>query len=78
MRYLAFSIGLVLAGCAARTPYLAPPIVDMTGVDPVRYQADVSECTRQKVEANKTDVITHAVISNCMEAKGYTIFEVKG
>jgi outer membrane lipoprotein SlyB len=37
-------VGLaLLAGCAGRTQR-SEPIVDMKGVDPVRYQTDLAEC----------------------------------
>jgi hypothetical protein len=38
---------ITVAGCGGNSRY-ASPIVDMRGVDPVKYNNDVGECTEYK------------------------------
>jgi outer membrane lipoprotein SlyB len=59
--FTAMSIAL-LSGCAAQQPGRAP-IVDMQGVDPVRYETDLAECRQysQQVAVGK-DAATGAVV----------------
>lgn len=72
-RFLVLLLGAVpLLGCAVNTPY-TPPVVDMRGVDPAKYNADLSDCD-ERVE-NGGPIQFGPVISNCMEEKGYRIFE---
>lgn len=63
---------LLLSGCASNTPF-TPPVVDMAGVDPAKYNADISECNRRVEQGGPIQF--GPVISNCMEQKGYHIFE---
>jgi outer membrane lipoprotein SlyB len=44
--WLLFSVILVLSGCAARKP-----LVDMKGVDPLQYEADLAECEKYAEQA---------------------------
>lgn len=78
MRYLILLIALLLAGCAARTAYVEPPVVDMAGVDQNRYNTDLSACTSEKVAATSTTIWTNDMISVCMERKGYRVLAHKG
>jgi len=55
-----------------------PPRVDMTGVDPVRYNNDLGACTSEKIQANSTSVWTHGIISACMERKGCRVLAANG
>jgi PBP1b-binding outer membrane lipoprotein LpoB len=71
-------LALLLAGCAARTPYVEPPVVDMAGVDQNRYNADLSACTNEKIAATSTTLWTNDMISACMERKGYRVLAHKG
>jgi outer membrane lipoprotein SlyB len=52
----------LLGGCAAQQPGRAP-IVDMQGVDPARYEADLAECRQysQQVAVGK-DTATGALV----------------
>lgn len=78
MRPLLLLAPLLLAGCAARTPYVEPPVVDMTGVDPARYNNDLGACTNEKIAANATTMWTNDMISQCMARKGYKVLAHKG
>lgn len=69
---------LLLAGCAARTPNVEPPVVDMAGVDQNRYNTDLSVCTNEKIAATSTTLWTNDMISQCMERKGYRVLAHKG
>ena len=75
MRALLLLPVLLLAGCAVNSAY-EPPIVDMTGVDPVRYNADLGACTNQR-RANDSFIVLGAPISDCMAARGYTVLAKK-
>jgi hypothetical protein len=77
MRRLVLTIAsaVCLSGCAGHSR-LAPPIVDMNGVDPVKYNADISECTRKKENASFVGAAT--MISDCMADKGYRVIEKMG
>ncbi|MCW1993089.1 hypothetical protein ABIE85_008663 [Bradyrhizobium diazoefficiens] len=68
----------ILSSCAARTPYVEPPVVDMGGVDQNRYNADLSACTNEKIAATSTTIWTNDMISVCMERKGYRVLSHKG
>jgi hypothetical protein len=62
-----FVIAIVsLAGCST----VSPPIVDMQGVDPVRYNRDLAECTDR---INSAPISFGNGVSRCMEDKGYRI-----
>jgi hypothetical protein len=66
---------LALSGCAGSSRYAAP-IVDMRGVDPIKYNNDLGQCTQQK-----RDTVFYAdggVITRCMAARGYTIIDPAG
>jgi len=56
-----------------RTAYLAPPTVDMRGVDQVRYNNDLSDCQDEKVRRTADTLFTHNMVSDCMEKRGYRI-----
>lgn len=77
MRISILVFSLALAGCStgATTAY-SPPLVDMTGVDPARYNNDLGDCTRRKEQAGA--VTFGAIITNCMKDKGYRIIEARG
>lgn len=68
-------VGITLAGCASRSQYQGP-IVDMTGVDPVKYNNDLGQCTRKKQEASFIGAAT--MISDCMSERGYRVIEKMG
>ena len=76
MRKVSILGALLLSGCVASHGVYQPPVVDMTGVDPAKYQKDANECTVAK--KNATFVGNAQFISNCMEAKGYVILEKNG
>ncbi|UEM16593.1 hypothetical protein J4G43_021695 [Bradyrhizobium barranii subsp. barranii] len=69
---------LVLAGCAARRPYLEPPVVDMAGVDQNRYNNDLSACQQEKIARTADTILTFDWVSQCMERKGYKVLIHKG
>lgn len=71
-------VALLLTGCAARTAYVEPPVVDMAGVDQSRYNVDLSACTNEKIAATATTMWTNDMISVCMERKGYRVLAHKG
>jgi hypothetical protein len=64
---------LALGGCALRTPYLAPPTVDMRGIDQNRYNTDLSDCQDLKVKRTGDTIWTDGMVSDCMAARGYKI-----
>jgi hypothetical protein len=66
-------VAITLAGCAMRTAYLAPPTVDMRGVDQAKYNNDLSDCQDEKVRRTADTFITTNMVSDCMAAKGYKI-----
>jgi hypothetical protein len=78
MRFLGFLPLLLLTNCAARTPLLTPPVVDMAGVDQNKYNTDLSECTSLKVQRNGDTVWTDSIISDCMEKRGYRVLQKAG
>jgi len=58
---IALSVTL-LAGCAGRG-HRGEPIVDMKGIDPVRYQADLMECRQYADQVNVgRDAVTGAAV----------------
>jgi len=70
MRKLILLMVFFTAGCGSAN--LTPPIVDMSGVDQVKLNRDLAECTR---ETNDSPVVFHPAqrFDNCMKRKGYTI-----
>lgn len=79
MRHIFILVNAVLlAGCAARTPYVEPPVVDMAGVDQNRYNNDLSACTNEKIARNADTVWTNGIISECMTQRGYKVLTPKG
>ncbi|MEH2542808.1 hypothetical protein [Bradyrhizobium sp. AZCC 1699] len=72
-RFLLLSV-LLLGGCAVQSAY-EPPVVDMAGVDQNRYNQDLSECTRKKMDQGA--ITFGAVISNCMRERGYRVIAAK-
>ncbi|WP_165405716.1 hypothetical protein [Bradyrhizobium genosp. SA-3] len=77
MRLIAPLALLLLAGCAARTAYVEPPVVDMAGVDQNRYNTDLSACQQEKIAATATTVWTGYMVGECMERKGYRVLQHK-
>ncbi len=75
MKRLLLAFCVVLSGCAGHSIYQGP-IVDMTGVDPVKYNNDLGQCTRKKQEASFVGAAT--MISDCMADKGYRVIEKMG
>jgi hypothetical protein len=70
-------LALDLCGCAgASHSQYQGPIVDMTGVDPVKYNNDLGQCTRMKQEASFIGAAT--LISDCMADRGYRVIEKMG
>ncbi|WP_027565276.1 hypothetical protein [Bradyrhizobium sp. URHA0013] len=78
MRLIALLALPLLAGCAARTAYVEPPVVDMAGVDQNRYNNDLSACTNEKIARTADTLWTNDMISQCMERKGYKVLAHKG
>lgn len=73
IRLMVFGFAAVtLAGCAGGSRY-ASPIVDMRGVDPVKYANDVGECTELKRQLPV--YADGGAISKCMAARGYTVID---
>jgi hypothetical protein len=68
-------LAIGLCGCASRSQYQGP-IVDMSGVDPVKYNNDLGRCTRMKQEASFIGAAT--MISDCMAERGYRVIEKMG
>lgn len=65
-------VGIVISGCAGGSRYAAP-IVDMRGVDPVKYTNDVGEYTEIK---RKLPVYADGgAIAKCMAERGYTVID---
>jgi hypothetical protein len=63
---------VALSGCAGNSRYIAP-IVDMRGVDPIKYNNDLGECTQQKRDT--PFYMDGGSISKCMTARGYTVID---
>lgn len=78
MRRLVLLALPLLAGCAARTPYVEPPVVDMAGVDQNRYNNDLSACQQEKIARTADTILTLDWVSQCMERKGYKVLAHKG
>lgn len=62
---------MLLAGCAGRQR--GEPIVDMRGVDPARYQADLADCRQYAQQVNvgadaATGAVTGAVVGGAVGA----------
>jgi hypothetical protein len=66
---------IMLAGCATNSAY-EPPIVDMTNVDPVRYNNDLGQCTEAKQDLGP--VSFGAPIGARMAQRDYTIIAKRG
>ncbi len=62
---LSVVLALVLAGCGSATPN---PVVDMQGVDPVKYNRDLADCVN-----NQPFLALGNPVSTCMRARGYKI-----
>lgn len=75
--FILLTAPLLLAGCAARHVTTEPPVVDMTGVDPARYNADVRECIQEKIARNAQEILVGYAVSDCMARKGYRILAYK-
>jgi hypothetical protein len=69
---------IMLSGCSTGPSYdrLEGPTVDLAGVDPVKYNKDMGECTQRKREASF--VGSARMIGLCMEERGYTIITHRG
>jgi hypothetical protein len=61
-------LAAVLATGAAACSTLAPPVVDMEGVDQVKYNRDLAWCYN-----NLSGFEMGNAVTNCMERKGYKI-----
>jgi len=72
----AIAVAVVLSGCAAGYDRLEPPSVDLRGVDPVKHNRDVADCTDRKRQASF--VGSARIITDCMEERGYTIITPRG
>ncbi len=72
------AVGIAVAGCAVRTPYMASPVVDMRGIDQDRYNADLSDCQQFKIKRNADTIWTNSIISDCMTARGYHVLQAGG
>ena len=68
LRLLTAGLLLLLAGCAGRS---RDPIVDMQGVDPVKYQQDLAYCR----EARKWTLTLGNYMDECLATKGYKILQ---
>jgi hypothetical protein len=66
---------LLLSGCAGHDR-LEGPVVDLAGVDPVKYNKDMGECTQIKREASF--VGSAGIITDCMTSRGYRIITPRG
>jgi hypothetical protein len=65
-----------VSGCAATHDRLEGPAVDLAGVDPVKHNKDMGECTEKKRQASF--VGAGRMITDCMAERGYTIITPKG
>lgn len=63
---IALAIIMGLAACGGPDP---GPVVDMEGVDQVKYNRDLADCYNEKRFATEWG----SPITNCMRAKGYKI-----
>lgn len=70
-------LAVLVAGCAMRTAYVEPPVIDMAGVDQNRYNNDLSACQQEKIAATATTVLTGFMVGECMERKGYRVLQHK-
>lgn len=67
-----FRLLCIIAGIAAVGIGCGPlpaPVVDMEGVDQVKYNRDLAACYEEK----RLTIEMGNAVSNCMKAKGYTI-----
>jgi hypothetical protein len=64
-RILIPAVFAFLSGCGGP---VQPPIIDMTGVDPIKHNRDVAECYRTMPAFAFGNPVT-----KCMQAKGYKI-----
>jgi hypothetical protein len=65
-RRLAPALLMLLAGCVGPP---SPPVVDMNGVDPAKYQQDLADCRAAK----KWTLTFGNDVDECLQAKGYKI-----
>lgn len=75
MKTIMFLLPLLLSSCGGGYNRLEGPVVDMRGVDANQHNRDLVECQDKKREASF--VGSARIITDCMEAKGYTIIEPK-
>jgi hypothetical protein len=75
-QYLVLISALMLAGCAATFERYEPPAVDSYGHSPQQLAADQHECIEKKRAHGF--VGDGRMITDCMEAKGYTVLAPKG
>ena len=68
LRLLTAGLLLLLAGCAGRR---GDPIVDMQGVDPVKYQQDLAYCREER----KWTLTLGNYMDECLATKGYKILQ---
>lgn len=72
IRWLIFTMVLIVGGCAVNTVNTAPG-VDMRGVDGTKYADDLAAC--QERARNGGWVQLGAPVSRCLEERGYTVTE---
>lgn len=76
MRFLVSICALfLLTGCAGHDR-LEGPIVDLSNVDPAKYNTDLSQCRQRKIEASF--VGSARIITDCMAERGYTVLSPQG
>jgi hypothetical protein len=66
VRVLTSGLLLLLVACAGRR---GDPIVDMQGVDPVKYQQDLAYCREER----KWTLTLGNYMDECLATKGYKI-----
>ena len=68
VRVLTSGLLLLLVACAGRR---GDPIVDMQGVDPVKYQQDLAYCREER----KWTLTFGNYMDECLATKGYKILQ---
>lgn len=67
---------VALAGCGGGYGKFEGPAVDLAGVDPVKHNKDMGECTEKKRQESWPQPA--GMITKCMESRGYVILTPKG
>jgi hypothetical protein len=68
LRLLTVGLLILLAACADRP---RDPIVDMQGVDPVKYEQDLAYCREER----KWTLTFGNYMDECLATKGYKILQ---